>query len=164
MQIYRQFGINSVGLRLFSVFGPGQNLANLKQGMVSIYIVMAFSNKHVKIKGSKDRFRDFVYIDDVVNAFVASESYAEHSSGLFNIGTGQKTTVEALISNIRELVPFDFTIEYSSGTLGDQHGVVAEIDEAKKQLGWQPSIELRGGLEEMIHWVHGQNLAEDKNE
>lgn len=159
MEIYRQFGINSVGLRLFNVFGPGQNLANLRQGMVSIYLAMAFSERRIEIKGAKERFRDFVYIDDVVDAFTAAERYAELSSGLFNIGTGRKTTVQGLISEIRRLVPFDFSVEYSGQTPGDQYGIVAVIDQARDQLGWQPKTTLHEGLITMIDWINRQKFG-----
>ena len=69
MRIYQQYGINSTALRLFNVYGPGQNLQNLKQGMVSIFIAQAIKTNSIHVKGSKLRFRDFVFIDDVVNAF-----------------------------------------------------------------------------------------------
>ena len=69
MRIYSDmYGIKCTALRFFNVFGIGQNMDNLKQGMASIYLAMAIRNQHITIKGSKDRFRDFVYIDDIVNA------------------------------------------------------------------------------------------------
>lgn len=61
-------------LRFFNVYGVGQNMDNLRQGMASIFLAMALKDRHVLVKGSKDRFRDFVYIDDVVDAVLKGAS------------------------------------------------------------------------------------------
>ena len=74
LRLYSKFGIKTTALRLFNVYGPGQNLKNLRQGMVSIYLAQAMKNRKVVVKGSGDRFRDLVYIDDVVDAFYKSLS------------------------------------------------------------------------------------------
>ena len=57
-------------LRFFNVYGPNQNFSNLKQGMISIYLAQIFKSKNLMIKGSLDRFRDFIYIDDAIKAVV----------------------------------------------------------------------------------------------
>ena len=72
LSIFQNFGINCTALRLFNVYGPGQNMYNLRQGMVSIFLAQAFNHNEINVKGSKDRFRDFIFIDDVVNAFISS--------------------------------------------------------------------------------------------
>ena len=64
LKIFSELGLSSTILRLFNVYGPGQNLTNLKQGMISIYCSYIL-NKKLIIKGSPERFRDFIYIDDV---------------------------------------------------------------------------------------------------
>ena len=68
LRIYQQYGIEATNLRLFNVYGKGQNLDNLKQGMVSIYLAQMIRDKHIHIKGSPDRFRDFIHVDDVIEA------------------------------------------------------------------------------------------------
>ena len=73
LRIFRQFGIATASLRLFNTYGPGQNLENLRQGMVSIFLAQALRDKRIHVKGSPDRFRDFVYIDDVVQSFRLAE-------------------------------------------------------------------------------------------
>jgi len=59
----------SLSFRMFNVYGPGQDMTNLRQGMISIYVSQALASNHIVVKGSFDRFRDFVYIDDVVDAW-----------------------------------------------------------------------------------------------
>jgi len=68
-RVFQDLGLNTTILRLFNVYGPLQDLSNLKQGMVSIYMAYVARGEPVLVRGSKDRFRDFVYIDDVVEAF-----------------------------------------------------------------------------------------------
>ena len=72
MKIYSEFGISCTSLRLFNVYGPGQNMDNLRQGMISIYLSQALRTKKIIVKGDKNRFRDMIYIDDVVSAFKMS--------------------------------------------------------------------------------------------
>lgn len=92
-----EYGISTVVLRLFNVYGPGQNLDNLDQGMASIFLAQAIRNKKILVKGSPDRFRDFVYIDDVVNVFMKALSSREPVSKIYNVSTGIKTSVSELI-------------------------------------------------------------------
>jgi UDP-glucose 4-epimerase len=153
MRIYRQYGIESVALRLFNVYGPGQNMQNLRQGMVSIYLAQAFDNHKINIKGSADRFRDFIYIDDVVDAFLHFESIPLNTETIFNIATGVKTTVSELIDNICNLLPFPVEILYEGSTLGDVFGIRANCDRARFQADWIAKTPLSLGLQSMISWA-----------
>ena len=153
MRIYRQYGIESVSLRLFNVYGPGQNMKNLRQGMVSIYLAQAFDNHKICIKGPADRFRDFIYIDDVVDAFLHFESIPPNTEFVFNIGTGVKTTVSKLIDNICNLLPFPVEILYEGSTLGDVFGIRANCDRARLQAEWIAKTPLNVGLQSMISWA-----------
>ena len=75
IKIFSDLGLNATILRLFNVYGPGQNLDNLKQGMLSIYIAYILKNEPVIVKGSLDRFRDFVFIDDVIASIIKTIDY-----------------------------------------------------------------------------------------
>jgi len=153
MRIYSQeFGLTCTALRLFNTYGVGQNMNNLKQGMASIYLAMAINQKKVSVKGSKDRFRDFVYIDDVVNAFLMSLQ-RENGYEFFNVCTGHATTVENVIETIRENLPYPIEVEYLSGTPGDQFGIYGSNKKIKEKLGWVPLIEFKDGMKRMIEWA-----------
>jgi UDP-glucose 4-epimerase len=153
LRIFRQHGIESTALRLFNVYGPGQNMENLRQGMVSIYLAQALQNRHIHVKGSADRFRDLVYIDDVVDAFLqaARQPLGEHH--IFNIGTGVKTTVGALVQKICAALPFTTEVIYSGSTPGDMFGIYADCRRANDELGWQARWSLESGLNKMIEWA-----------
>ncbi|ALV23660.1 nucleoside-diphosphate-sugar epimerase [Campylobacter iguaniorum] len=123
----KQFGINYVALRYFNVYGPGQNLQNLKQGMVSIYLKQFIDDKfdEVTIKGSVDRFRDLIYIDDIVDITINSMDNPNFNNQVINIGTGKKTTVANIINLIKQYTNIDKKIILTDGTPGDQFGIYA---------------------------------------
>lgn len=156
MRIYEQYGIKSTALRLFNVYGPGQNMLNLRQGMVSIFLAQAVANKHIIVKGSKDRYRDFVYIDDVVNAFCQALSN-NNGFAVYNICTGINTTIESLLKSMAKSLPYKITIEFSGNTPGDQFGITGNVNEAHKKLLWTPKYDLSTGLNKMINWALTSN-------
>lgn len=156
MRIFSAFGIQCTVLRFFNVYGIGQNMANLKQGMFSIYLAQALNNHHIIVKGAKDRFRDFVYIDDVVRAVLLS---ANRSAGnafeVFNVCCRQKHTVKELVKTIQDKLPYPVTVEYVAGTPGDQHGIYGDYTKIHKVLGWTPETDFDSGTSRMIDWATG---------
>lgn len=110
--------------RMFNVYGPGQDLSNLKQGMVSIYLAQALRSQEIIVKGSKKRYRDFIYIDDVITAWTSSLDSSLFENKILNLGTGTKTTVEDLLRLIISITG-ERAIRVEGGTEGDQHGIVA---------------------------------------
>ena len=160
LRIYQEFGINSTSLRLFNVYGPGQNLNNLKQGMVSIFLAQALASKKIHVKGSKLRFRDFVYIDDVVEAFILSSKRKEFGFEILNICTGVSTSIERLILLLKRSLPFDFSVRYEGKTPGDQFGIAGNNKKASKIIGWRPVISLDNGLYKTCKWA--MNIDRDE--
>ncbi|MFA5902871.1 MAG: NAD-dependent epimerase/dehydratase family protein [Desulfobacula sp.] len=144
-----------IALRMFNVYGPGQDLNNLRQGMVSIYMAQALSDGHIEVKGSIERFRDFIYIDDVVEAWWRSATYPGISNKIINIGTGRRTTVHELLEKICVEIPgCDFFIQGS--TPGDQSGIYADVGESNKTLGLSQFRELDAGLHAFLTWARKQ--------
>ena len=86
-------GLKVTAFRIFTSYGPGQDLGNLKQGMVSIYLAYLLRGVPVPVTGSLDRFRDIIYIDDVVNAWEKAVERSETPSQVYNLASGKRTTV-----------------------------------------------------------------------
>ncbi len=149
LRLYEQYGIRSTSLRLFNVYGPGQNMANLRQGMVSIFMAMMLKNGHIHVKGNPSRYRDFVYIDDVVQAFLLCLERPESAGRALNIACGNRVQVGDLVEKIQALHPTPVTVEYSGATAGDIHGIYADISMAARYLGYEPSVGLEKGLQRM---------------
>lgn len=155
MRIYsEQYGIKCTALRLNNTYGPGQNMENLMQGMVSIFLAHALKNKHITVLGDKNRFRDFVYIDDTVNAFILAENGQEKDLyNVYTVATNRKTTCEQLIDLMKRYLPFEITVEYKGSTRGDQFGIYCSYDKIHDALGFTPQVALEDGLKTMIEWA-----------
>ncbi len=160
MRIYsEQFGIACTALRLFNIYGVGQNMENLKQGMASIYLAMALNEKKITVKGSKDRFRDFVYIDDATDAFIRALD-RDKGYEVYNVCTGVPTTVERIIEIITSSLSCDVMVEYSEGTPGDQFGIFGDYGKIEKHLGWSPKVTFSEGMHRMISWAVAEKRGE----
>jgi len=155
MKIYQSFGISCTSLRLFNVYGPGQNLKNLKQGMISIFLAMAAASGEISVRGSGLRYRDFVHIDDVVNAFSACVRLRDSEYRVINICTGVKTTINEVLSIIQKYWPERLVVDFLNGTPGDQFGVVGNNTVAKEKLNWEPEVTVENGISSMVNWVLG---------
>ena len=156
MRIFSTYGIQCTALRFFNVYGIGQDMDNLKQGMFSIYLAQALKNRHIIVKGSKDRFRDFVYIDDIVESVMLALLRTRGDFfEVFNVSSGKKRTVEELIEFIKEKLTGEVavTAEYIEGTPGDQHGVFGDNKKIFNMLGWKPLIDFEEGATMMINWA-----------
>jgi UDP-glucose 4-epimerase len=155
LKIYnQQYGINYTILRYFNVYGPGQDLDNLKQGMVSIYLSQFLNNKFKKVlvKGSKNRFRDFCYIDDVVNITIKSINDKRFNNEVINVGTGKKTTVREVILEIKKYLSTNKPVIFKGSTPGDQHGIYANVDKIKYLTKFK-FTNFNFGLKKMIEWI-----------
>lgn len=146
------FGIHCTALRFFNVYGIGQNLDNLKQGMASIYLAMALKDRHVIVKGAKDRFRDFVNVTDVVRAVLlsAEKGYGYHT---YNVCTGIPTTVEEVIAQICTNIGDHVRVDYVAGTPGDQHGIYGDFSTIEQAFGWRPETDFKTGIRQMVAWA-----------
>ncbi|MBI5032980.1 MAG: NAD-dependent epimerase/dehydratase family protein [Chloroflexi bacterium] len=151
-------GLRVTNLRMFSVYGPGQNLGNLKQGMVSIYLAYLLRGVEVPVTGSFERFRDFVYIDDIIDAWLRALSLPETPTSTYNLGSGKPTTVRVLLLALLNALnlPADYPIKELPGAASDQFGLYADITRARNDLGWIPRTELSDGLRAMVEWARTQ--------
>jgi UDP-glucose 4-epimerase len=152
MKVYSdQYGIIYTGLRYFNVYGPGQNLSNLRQGMVSIYLKQFIDDayKSVEVKGSIERFRDLIYIDDVVNITIDSLNNKHFLNEVINVATGTKTTVGMILKMLKNLLKSDKEIVISSGTIADQFGIYADVSKLKK-IYPNDLISFKNGLKKML--------------
>lgn len=150
IHMFRQYGVKSTIFRLFNVYGPGQDLLNLKQGMASIFMAQAIQSTEIKVTGSLNRYRDFIYIDDVISALSLGLN-AVTDNEVYNVGSGCATTVSELIDLILSVQGQDkseFFINDIGSHDGDQFGSIADIEKLSA-LGWFPTTDLQSGLMKM---------------
>ena len=151
LHVYRD-RVPSVALRMFNTYGPGQDLDNLRQGMVSIFVAQAVRDGRILVKGPLDRFRDLVHIDDMVEVWIRAGRAEAAVGQTLNVGSGVKTSVGELTSMISKTVggcPVDTT----EGTRGDQFGITASTNLLRSVLDFVPSIPVLEGVNRFVDWA-----------
>lgn len=157
LKVYQKY-LPYVSLRMYNVYGPGQNMENLRQGMVSIYLSQALKDGNIMVKGSLARFRDLIYIDDVVEVWFRAATYSSALFKTLNVGTGIKTTVGELLDKICSQVKgSDYCVK--GKTLGDQTGIYADTTKLNKIFSMKNFVSVDDGLAMFINWAKG---AENK--
>ena len=144
-----------ISLRMFNVYGPGQDMNNMKQGMVSIFLSQAINYGKISVKGSLSRFRDFIYIDDVVETWFRASFYENVLNQKINIGTGKKPTVKQLIDIIKNITKTK-EINVISETPCDQLGIFSNSEKLSKLLKYEPNTSLSEGLNIFEKWANCQ--------
>lgn len=152
LHVYKQVGIASTALRLFNVYGPGQNMVAPTHGIISIFMEMLVSDGHIVVKGSPNRIRDFVYIDDAVEAFMLCLGNPDAEGRVFNIARGNPHKVGEVVNRLRNISKKAVTLEYFGSTAGDVRSVYADISLASELLGFTPQVSLDEGIRRMYQW------------
>lgn len=141
---YRLYGVETVTLRYFNVYGPGQTA-----GVVGAFVERARDGRPLTIYGDGEQTRDFVHVNDVVRANCLAATAPDEALGrAFNVGTGTATTIESLAEVMRERFDSDSEIRYEPPRDGDIRESVADVSLAESVLGFEPSVPLKRGLED----------------
>ena len=137
---------------MFNVYGPGQDLSNNCQGMVSIYLAQALETGKIEVRGALERFRDLVYIDDVVEVWMCAGSVDVALGKIYNVATGVRTTVADLLEQLCVLIPGS-SHQVLPGTPGDQLGIYGDVSLLSRDLGLSCSTSLEVGLGRFVEWA-----------
>ena len=144
---YSKMGVNVIGLRYFNVFGKGQSKEYA--GVLKLFLERIRDKLPPKINGDGTQFRDFVHVNDVVNANIMSmDSNITHE--FFNVGTNTAITIIDLAKTIIEYSGLNIEPIFGPALDGDVHQTKANIDLIKKKIGWEPSIMLVDWIKDII--------------
>ena len=141
-----------IAFRMFNVYGPGQDMRNLRQGMVSIFLAQALGGGRVHVKGGLERFRDFIYIDDVVEAWHRAAYLPAAKNQTINVGTGVRTTVAELLECMRQHIPA-MTWFVDGSTPGDQSGIYADTARLRAVTGLDRFVDVGEGVKRFVQWA-----------
>jgi UDP-N-acetylglucosamine/UDP-N-acetyl-alpha-D-glucosaminouronate 4-epimerase len=156
----RVYGLETVSLRYFNVFGPRQDPGSQYSGVVSRFISSLLSNERPVIYGDGEQSRDFTYIDNVVFANLNAASAKEASGKVINVANGQRITLNQLLEELKELTgKQDVTAEYLEPRVGDVRHSLADITMARELLGYESKVDLREGLQRTIDWWKSSRYA-----
>ena len=142
-------GIPYAALRFGNVYGPRQN-PHGEAGVVAIFAQRMLRGEPVRINGDGLQTRDYVYVGDVVRAFVAG--LASSASGIYNVGTGTETNVVELFRHIRDATGADVPETHGDAMPGEQMRSVLDVRFAREALGWTPEVEVADGLRRTVDW------------
>ena len=146
------YGLPTISLRYFNIFGPRQDPASQYAAVIPSFISRMLAGNKPTIFGDGEQSRDFTFVGNVVEAnFLATE--VEIVSGeAFNVGCGEKTTVNSLAARINEILNTKIDPEYDKPRPGDIRHSFADITKARDMLKFEPKIDFRKGLEKTIRW------------
>jgi UDP-glucose 4-epimerase len=143
------FDFRVTSFRMYNVYGPRQALDNPYQGVLGIFLGNLLRGEPITIFGDGDQSRDFIYIDDVVDAWVGALENPASYRGVFNLGSGRRLSINQLADHV--LAAFgrtrvDSDVAYAPGRPGEQRHVEADITRARATLGWKPRVSFDTGL------------------
>ena len=144
------YGLETVSLRYFNVYGPRQDPYSPYSGVISIFADKLNQGAAPTIFGDGEQTRDFVYVSDVVEANMQAISSAAPVGQVINIATGNKITLNQLLNTLCEIKQVEFSAEYQDPRQGDIKESYANVDKAATLLGWNPTVELTQGLRSLI--------------
>ena len=156
------YGIESVALRLWNVYGPGQALSNPYTGVLAIFASRLRNGAPPVIFEDGHQRRDFVNVRDVTNAFVLALEHPRAVGGVYNIASGEHRSVRDVAHDLANAM--DVSIEpviSGKARTGDVRHCLADIGKARLELGYTPSCDFMEGLSELAEWV-ARNSALDR--
>jgi UDP-glucose 4-epimerase len=140
------WGIETVSLRIFNAYGPGQHLPASHPPVVPHYLRQAQRGGTLVAHGDGSQTRDYVYVDDVVSALVAAATAPNINGMVINVGSGHETSIRELIKCVLEVTGSNAEVIYNSTTSGGVSRLCADLTLAKEKLNYRPSIDLNDGL------------------
>jgi len=157
------YGLDTVCLRFFNVYGPRQDAASTYAAVIPKFISLLLAETAPTIYGDGEQSRDFTFIADCVPAVLAACEVPGLSGMVFNVGTGRRTTVNQLCAILQKVLHTDLSPNYTSPQPGDLPHDQADIERAKRVLSYHPQYDLARGLQETIQYMRlAQVLAKSR--
>src|SRR6267154_754002 len=154
ISFYRCYGLETVALRYFNIFGPRQDPSSPYSGVLAKFITVMLSGKQPTMFGDGEQSRDFTYIDNAVEAnLLACKAPASQVAGkVFNVATGRRVTLNETFKLLQNLTSYSGTPIYGQERGGDIKHSLADISQAEKHLGYKPKVNFEDGLKRTVDW------------
>jgi UDP-glucose 4-epimerase len=143
-------GIETIVLRIFNAYGPGQRIPPVHAPVVANFTKAVLSQASLVVHGDGSQTRDFVYVDDVVEALVAAATAPGVGGSIINIGSGEETSINALIATLGQVTRRQPEVIHNPLESGGLARLVADLGRAKQLLGYEPRVPLREGLQRLL--------------
>jgi UDP-glucose 4-epimerase len=158
VSFYHCYGLETVCLRYFNIFGPRQDPSSPYSGVLAKFTMQMLRSEQPTILGDGETSRDFTYIDNAVSAnLLACAAPAAQCAGrVFNCATGKRTTLNETFEAVKQLTGFKGTAKYGPEREGDIKHSLADISLAQKHLGYQVLVTFEDGLRRTVDWYKTQ--------
>jgi UDP-glucose 4-epimerase len=146
------YGLETVRLRFFNIFGPRQRADSPYSGVIALFVAALSSGRTPTVFGDGLQTRDFVYVADVVQAILKAASVPGIAGQVYNIGTGRQVTLLDLLAALNKLLGTQITPQHGPPRAGDIRHSCADIGPARRELGYEPAVSLEEGLARTLEW------------
>jgi len=155
----RLYGLETVSIRYFNVFGPRQDPSSPYSGVISVFATALLDNQPPKIYGDGEQTRDFTYVANVVDGVLRASEAPQASGEIINVATGGRISLNQLFYAMRDLVGGALEPVYAESRKGDVRDSQADIRKAKALLGYEPVVSFEDGLARTIAWYRSSRAA-----
>jgi UDP-glucose 4-epimerase len=154
ISFYRCYGLETVCLRYFNIFGPRQDPTSPYSGVLAKFITTMLKGEQPTIFGDGEQSRDFTYVDNAVDAnLMACKAPAPNVAGrVFNVATGRRATLTETFQALKKIMAFPGNVKYGEERTGDIKHSLADISPAEKAFGYKPKVDFEEGLRRTIEW------------
>jgi nucleoside-diphosphate-sugar epimerase len=158
ISFYRCYGLETVCLRYFNIFGPRQDPSSPYSGVLAKFITQMLRGEQPAIHGDGEQSRDFTYIDNAVDAnLLACTAPAQKAAGeMFNVATGRRVTLNETFKALQGLTGYKGQPKYGPERGGDIKHSLADISKAEAGLGYKPKVDFEEGLRRTVEWYRGK--------
>ncbi|RKY11974.1 MAG: LPS biosynthesis protein WbpP [Planctomycetota bacterium] len=146
------FGLETVSLRYFNVFGPYQDPTSQYAAAIPAFVTAILNDEQPTVYGDGEQSRDFTYVDNVVEANLLAARAKQTKGEVVNIACGERITINAVIELVNELLGKDIEPAYADPRPGDVKHSLADISLAQKAIGYRPVVDFGAGLKKSIQW------------
>ena len=155
---YRCYGLETVCLRYFNIFGPRQDPTSPYSGVLAKFITQMLQGEQPTIFGDGAQSRDFTYVDNAVDANLRAcqAPAAEVAGKVFNIATGRRVDLNETFRALKKIIGYTGNVNYAPERPGDVKHSLADLSQAEKHLGYKPRVDFEEGLRRTIAWYRDQ--------
>lgn len=155
----RLYGLETVAIRYFNVFGPRQDPSSPYSGVISVFATALLENRPPTIYGDGEQTRDFTYVANVVDGVLRACEAPGAAGQIINVATGGRISLNMLFEEMRRLVGADVRPAYEEARAGDVRDSQADITRARELLGYVPTVSFEAGLRDTLNWYRTADLA-----
>jgi UDP-glucose 4-epimerase len=158
---YRCYGLETVSLRYFNIFGPRQDPSSPYSGVLAKFITQMLNGEQPTIFGDGAQSRDFTYIQNAVDAnLLAIKAPASQAAGqIFNVATGKRADLNEAFQLLKKITGYAGDVKYAPSRSGDVKHSLADLSRTEKHLGYKPAIDFEEGLRRTVDWYREQQSS-----